>query len=75
MQDALPSDVQQAMDEASREALREAWAVNLEQQAAAWKTARHTRRSVDHGGVLVVRRPVRHPAGRTALHATDRRAP
>jgi hypothetical protein len=69
MQDVLPPHVQQAMDEASGEA----WAVNLEQQVAAWKTARHTRRSVDHAAVLVVRRPVRHPASRAALHATDRR--
>ena len=74
MQEVLPPHVQQAMDEASDEASGEAWAVNLEQQAAAWKTARHTRKNVDHAGVLVVRRPVRHPAGRAALHATDRRA-
>lgn len=66
MQEVLPPHVQQAMDEA--------WAVNLAQQAVAWKTARHTRNSVDHAGVLVVRRPVRHPAGRAALRATERRA-
>ena len=78
MQDVLPSHVQQAMDEASGEisgeASGEAWAANLEQQVVAWKTARHARRSVDHAGVLVVRRPVRHPAGRAALPATERRA-
>jgi hypothetical protein len=74
MQEFLPSHVQQAMDEASGEASGEAWAANLAQQAAAWKTARHTRSNIDHAGVLVVRRPVRHPAGRAALRATDRRA-
>jgi hypothetical protein len=68
MQELLPPHVQQAMDEAS------AWAVSLEQQAAAWKTARQTRSRVDHTGVLVVRRPARHPVSRTALHASDRRA-
>ena len=68
MQELLPPHVQQAMDEAS------ACAVSLEQQAAAWKTARQTRSRVDHTGVLVVRRPVRQPAGRAALRVTDRRA-
>jgi hypothetical protein len=66
MQEVLPSHVQQAMDEA--------WVANLEQQVLAWKTARHPRHSVDHAGVLVVRRSARHPAGRVALHATDRQA-
>ena len=73
MQDVLPPHVQQATDEASGEASGEAWAVNLAQQAAAWKTARHTRRSIDRAGVLVVRRPVRHVPGRATLGATDRR--
>jgi hypothetical protein len=70
MQELLPSHVQQAMDEASGDA----WAANLAQQAAAWKTARQTRSNTDHTGVLVVRRPVRQPAGRAALRVTDRRA-
>ncbi len=70
MQEVLPPHVQQAVEEASGEA----WAFNLEQQVVAWKMARHARSSVDHAGVLVVRRPVRHGAGRAALHATDRRA-
>jgi len=66
MQEILPSHVQQAVDEA--------WAVRLEQQAAVWKAARLGRGSVDQAGVLVVRRPVRGSANRAALRATDRRA-
>ncbi len=53
MQEILPPHVQQAIDEA--------WTVNLEQQAAAWKAARSERRSVNEAGVFVVRRSVRRP--------------
>jgi len=51
MQEFLPPHVQQAIDEA--------WAVNLEQQAEAWKVARSRQRTVNSVGVLVVRRPAR----------------
>jgi hypothetical protein len=70
MQEVLPPHVQQALDEAPAEA----WAVNLAQQAVAWKAARVSRRSVDHADVLVVRRPARRLVGRAMLHATDRQA-
>ena len=64
MQEILPPHVQQAIDEA--------WAVNLEQQAAAWKAVRSERKSVNDGGVFVVRRPVRRSVSARSI-ATDSR--
>lgn len=51
MQEILPPHVEQAINEA--------WAVTLEQQAAAWKAARSESRSVTEAGVFVIRRPAR----------------
>ena len=50
MQEVLPPHVQEAIDEA--------WAANLEQQAVAWRAARPGR-SVNEAGVFIVRRPAR----------------